>query len=186
MKNFDISRVGQLEFGTEETESLSFYLKLAEITIQSYGNKYKKLLLNSEDAIQYVANCLIIGDTKWKPEKGMSKKSWRIQQGIFAISKFMRRLRKEKQTESLFQNDSAIDYRDPATQVVQQEDSENVLYSLYNSGLSANEANIIKMYLWDNMTFKQIGEEYKVSKQRAKQRYDAAINKLGDIWNKKN
>lgn len=187
IKNFDLSPVGNsAKFPEGKLESLQFYLQLAEVTIKTHGNKYSSVLSKSEDAINFISNSLILADLKWKPNKRMTLKSWRISQGIFAISKYVKRLRRiNKNSINTNEYYGAIDHHTPIDSLLDQEQQDVVLYSLNNSGLKPMESEVIKMRLWDNLTFKQIAEHYKITKQAAQMRYGKAIKKLDNIWNTK-
>jgi len=183
MKNFDISRTrSKMTFPEGELESLSVYLNLAEATIKKYGGRYRDFLLKSEDCLSYLAHCIILADLKWDASKAMSKKSWRISQAIYGISKYLKKIGRNNKSGSNL--DVTISHeRTPLNELIEIEDSETALHSLYNSGLQNREACVVKMRLWDNMTFVQIGKEYKISKQMAGNIYKTALKKLGEKWN---
>lgn len=186
MKNFDLSPVGsKIKFQDGQLGDLQEYLNLASITIKAHGGKFAIKLLNSEDAISHIAYALMLADLKWKPNKGMSKNSWRISQGIFAISKYLKRLNKmKKEPENMAVKHMPPQISDPLEELMELEEQNAVLHSLDKSGLKPMEYEIIKMRLWENMTFKQIGQHYKITKQGAQVRFNTAIANLGQIWTK--
>lgn len=184
MKNFDLSPVGsQVKFPEGELEPVQNYLKMASITIKTHGGKFARTLNQSEDAISYVAYSLMLADLKWREGKGTQKSSWRIAQGKFAISKYLKRLNRMRQDPENLQAKKDISFhKSPLEDMILREEEEGVVYSLNNSGLKPLEYEIIKLRLWENQTFKEIGEHYKITKQAAVIRYNKALERLKTLW----
>lgn len=187
MKNFDISLPKNKKvFKDVGLEPLYTYLNLAEATIKRYGGKYKKFLVNSEDAIAYVAMYIMMADLKFIEGKGMSKKSWRIAQALYGISNYLTRTTKSKKSGfTSFEGEEYVSYKTPESELMGEEQNDKTIEMLFKSGLKEREAQVVKMRIWDNMTLNEIGKEYGISKQMTGMIYNRAIKKLEKLWNAK-
>lgn len=186
MKNFDITLPKNKQvFQDVGLEPLYVYLNLAESTIRKYGGKYRKFLINSEDAIAYIAMCIMMADLKFVEGKGSSKKTWRISQALFGISKYLVKIGKtSKGGYSSFDKTEYVYNKTPDFEMMEEEQNDKTIEILFKSGLQEREAQIVKMRIWDNMTLLEIGKEYNISKQMAGMIYNRAIKKLEKLWNK--
>lgn len=155
---------------------------MAELTINSFGNQYAKFLLESEDAISYVAYCMMVADLKWNPDGGMTQKSWRIQHGRYGIQKFIKQLRnktkknKEHATMDLIEWGGAS-YENAVEPLLRNENMERFEKDLDSYGLTAREKQVLLDRI-DGRSLTDMAKELSVTRQAVSQNYRKAIEKV--------
>lgn len=213
----DIISVGdqKLQYPNHENiefSSLSFYLNLAQKTIAKFGGSFssniRQEMLNSEDAVSHVANCLMMADWRWdKERKGLSGQqktqySYRNQCAIWAIKSYVGRKKNHKtlkMTDAYANNNktgdedlSILDLShknndNPSDIIMNQE--EEILLKKYLDAILDAEANIltnkqieyIKLYFFESMTFAEIGKRFSITREAVRQGIKKAIEKIRKV-----
>ena len=85
-----------------EMLGLHEYLNIAKKCISYFANRdLKSQMLQSEDAISFVAEHLMSATCRWSPDKGRTLRSYHNQCAIWAIQNWMCRLAKTKEILSI-------------------------------------------------------------------------------------
>lgn len=190
-------------------ESLDFYLNLAQKTISKFGKNFSsniaKEMLSSEDAISNVANAIMMADWRWdKDRRGetgqqKTKYSYRNQCAIWAIQSYVTRKKKKskkKLVEVYHDNkDKELSLLDivsdgvalPIDTIIDNEQKsdlkkyfETILSESFGL-ISEKQAQYIKLYYFDNLTFSDIGKKFNVTREAVRQGIKKALEKIRNI-----
>lgn len=188
-----------------EFESLSFYVTLAQKTIGKFANNFSstlaKEMLNSEDAISNVANCIMMADWRWdKDRKGdsgqqKSKYSYRNQCAIWAIKSYVTRKKSKKNKAHKIEIDTGGDQEfyslldilpdkaDSPVDILIKREKENITSNLFkqilsNKILSARQEQCIKLYYLEDMTFAEIGKMFNITREAVRQNIKKSLEKI--------
>lgn len=190
-----------------EFEPLSFYINLAQKTIAKFGKNFSstlsKEMLKSEDAIANVANCIMMADWRWdnerKGETGQQKTrySYRNQCAIWAIKSYITR-KKNKKNKS-HSVDITTSYEDQQLSLldilpdkskcaldilIDNEDKNSIkeyidqVLNSDNNILSERQAECLKLYYLEDMTFAQIGSNFGITREAVRQNIKKAVEKI--------
>lgn len=183
-----------------EFETLETYYTIAKKTISAYGWRYYpslvKEMLNNSDTVSTVAHAIMVADWKWDAEKvgpisGQSKSrySYRNQRAIWAIQKYVSDKYKsnkkhEKHVEHIVKN---FDQQsaDPA-EIFEEMDSKQQLTKDIKElidvcDLTDKQRQQLVMYYYDDMTLKEIGDSFGLTKEAVRLNIKKAIDKLRDL-----
>lgn len=183
-----------------EFETLDTYYTIAKKTISSYGWKYYpslvKEMLNNSDTVSMVAHAIMVADWKWDAEKvgpisGQSKSrySYRNQRAIWAIQKYVTDKYKsgkksEKHIEHIVQNYDAESV-DPAKTFEEKDDreqlSQDIKYAIDMCDLTDKQKAQLIMYYYDDMTLKEIGDHFGLTKEAIRLNIKKSIQKLREL-----
>jgi RNA polymerase sigma factor (sigma-70 family) len=192
-----------------EFESLDFYINLAQKTISKFGKNFSsniaKEMLSSEDAISNVANAIMMADWRWdKDRKGetgqqKTKYSYRNQCAIWAIQSYVTR-KKKKSRKKLVEvyhdnkdkelslldivSDGSISPIDSIIDSEQQANLKQYFETILSESfglISEKQAQYIKLYYFDNMTFSDIGKKFNVTREAVRQGIKKALEKIRNI-----
>jgi RNA polymerase sigma factor (sigma-70 family) len=194
-------------------EPLSFYLTLAQKAISKFGSNFSsnvsKEMLKSEDAIANVANCIMMADWRWdKDRKGISgqqktKYSYRNQCAIWAIKSYLTRKKnkKGKNIDAYLSNFESSDKElslldlvhhkndNPVDIITKAEEDANIkeylskILSIDSNILTSRQAEYIKLYYFENLTFAEIGKRFNITREAVRQGIKKAIEKIRSIAN---
>jgi RNA polymerase sigma factor (sigma-70 family) len=190
-----------------EFESLSTYINLAQKTIskfaKNFSNSLAKEMLNSEDAIANVANCIMMADWRWDNErKGKTghqknKYSYRNQCAIWAIKSYM--TRKKQKNSKAHSVDIDVKYKDenlsvldiipnpcksPIDLLINKEVNDNVkmlvahILSDGNTLISDRQKECLRLYYIEGMTFAKIGDHFGITREAVRQNIKKSIEKM--------
>lgn len=183
---------------TVEFYSLEEYLKISQKIIAHFANSISSGLANkmlrSEDAISHVAYHLMLAAWKWTPTGGRTLRSYLNQHGIWAIQDYVNkgRTKLNKKVTSLHSVvHQGVDYGtdielidfiadekavEPIDELLSIEDNKAVHDRLDKSGLTDNQKTCLIKFI-DGMSYSEIAEELKVSRQNVQQIVQAAVRK---------
>ena len=190
-------------------ESLDFYINLAQKTISKFGKNFSsniaKEMLSSEDAISNVANAIMMADWRWdKDRKGetgqqKTKYSYRNQCAIWAIQSYVTR-KKKKSRKKLVEvyhdnkdkelylldivSDGSVSPIDSIIDSEQQANLKQYFETILSESfglISEKQAQYIKLYYFDNMTFSDIGKKFNVTREAVRQGIKKALEKIRNI-----
>ena len=196
-------------------EPLSFYLNLAQKTIAKFGSNFssgiRTEMLQSEDAIANVANCLMMADWRWdKDRKGdtgqqKTKYSYRNQCAIWAIKSYLTRksYKKHRVVDAYIDNNmSSKDSKslcildlivspegDPMHIMMQQEEHSNLqsylskILSIDANLLTERQSEYIKLYFFEDLTFAEIGKKFNITREAVRQGIKKALTKIREMSN---
>lgn len=188
-------------------KDLEFYLKFSEKLIKSFSKKSVGYIDISEDFISYVAHRIMKGDAGFTMEKVSARsklnktpeqcyKHYLRQCGIFGIKAYISDLKKKKQKSKLCFSDITISRNldsylnlssssNPLEELcrkeVEKETSNFINVLVHSSGLTGNEADIIKRYIYEGKTFADIARENNVTPQAINLSYQNAISKMSEM-----
>jgi hypothetical protein len=187
-------------------KDLGFYLLFSEKLINSFSKKYKLSIDISEDFISYVAHRIMKGDMGFDMDKVSAKsklnktkeechKHYLRQCGIFGIKAYMTNMKKKKKSvrfsEILPSNKGIDSYlnltvsESPLERLCDKEDKAEIVslvnLLVHSSGLTTNEAHIIKRHFYDGKSFADIARENRVAPQAINLSYQNALNKMSDM-----
>ena len=174
-----------ITFPTEKElpDTLSVYLKQAENIILKYADGYQyglcKKMMRNEDAISGVAYAVMYADYKWKDDKGMSRDSWRIRNGQFAIQKFLARSRTKNNTML-----STIEWYDD-TDAVAEKPSFDYNYFIEiqdRANLTPIEAECLKLRFIEDRSFPKIAYQLTLTLPKTLTVYNNALKKVKKIY----
>lgn len=164
--------------------TLEEYLEIARRCILSHV-AHKQLchqMLQSDDALSYVAHDIMMADWKFDSQGGKrTRMGYRSQCAKWSIIRFINNMNnsKNKVLPSINQSfgdsdrqftDFIEDYREPGTQVIDEaEEIDNIRALLYNGCLTESEAKCLDLYYLHDLTLQEIGTKLGVSKQRIQQ-----------------
>lgn len=174
-------------FKTEnELWDLEKYINVAKRCIGTfaYGN-VAHVMLNSEDAISYIAEQLMCGHCKWENGKGRTLKSYLNQYAIWGIHRWVICMRKEKKHISLndiddneysllnsIQDDKA---KEPLMNMINAEAVETILE---HSDLTDRQRKCIKLVYVDGHTQESAGKILNISRQAVNQYIQNGFKKV--------
>jgi RNA polymerase sigma factor (sigma-70 family) len=191
-------------------EPLSFYITLAQKTIAKFAKNFSsslaKEMLNSEDAISNVANCIMMADWRWdKERKGQTgqqknKYSYRNQCAIWAIKSYM--TRKKQKHNKAHSVDVDMNYEDdglslldilpspsksPIQILLEKENNDDITeivsYFLSSNSdiLSDKQKECIRLYYLEGLTFAEIGKKFSITREAVRQNIKKSIQKIQSI-----
>jgi len=193
-----------------EFESLSFYVTLAQKAISKFAKNFSsslaKEMLSSEDAISNVANCIMMADWRWDSErKGATgqqktKYSYRNQCAIWAIKSYMTRKKQKFSKPHAIEidqdinsdNSSLLDilpdcHQSPLDIIIDKETKTNlddIIYQILNKDiLSKRQAECVRLYFLEDMTFAQIGKRFNITREAVRQNIKKSITKIKELAN---
>jgi len=200
------------DHSTIEFQSLDFYLSLAQKTIAKFGKNISgtlaKEMLSSEDAISNVASCLMMADWRWDKDRignhgtHKTRYSYRNQCAIWAIKSYLTRKKQKNHIDCVDTisntNIKELDLmkiiphstKSPIEILVDAEDQNiirdkiNFYINPNNNILTKKQAECLKMYYFDEMTFAAIGKHYNVSREAIRQNIKRAIDKIKTHYKK--
>lgn len=187
-------------------DSLKNYISFAKKTISKFADTVyfglSKKMLQDEDAISLVANCIMMADWRWDEnyvnEKGTkkSKYSYRNQCAIWAIKTYTtKKYKRSKYIDLVYSLDFIVNNEDgrdsynyikskeksPDTIVQQKEDDinlQNLIDNLFDiEGLSDRQKDYIRLYYLESYTFEKIGQKYGITREAVRQ----GLNKTMEI-----
>jgi RNA polymerase sigma factor (sigma-70 family) len=191
-----------------EFEPLSFYITLAQKTIAKFAQQFSstlaKEMLKSEDAISNVANCIMMADWRWdkdrKGESGQqkSKYSYRNQCAIWAIKSYITRKNSKNNKAHKIEMDNTKDkdcvslldilpdkIESPLDILINQETQymvSNLIDDvLSNNILTARQAECLRLYYLEDMTFAQIGQKFQITREAVRQNIKKSLHKIRQL-----
>lgn len=152
------------------------YLKIARKIISKYGPS----LLRDEDAVAYVANYIIKADIKYDGKTG-SKEGFRCLSARYAIKNWINRNIKNKPKSISIDADGGngspikdkIDSFESTTDNVEL----NEILDFIDT-LNENEQKVLKMYYFESMSLKEIGQSLNLTHEAIRQRIKKALCKI--------
>jgi RNA polymerase sigma factor (sigma-70 family) len=163
-------------------------------------------MLNSEDAIANVANCIMMADWRWddkrkgKTGKQKNKYSYRNQCAIWAIKSYMTRKKNKYSKEPIVDLDVKYQNEDlsllnllpnksktPIDIAIDKETKKEIhdmayaIFSEKNTYLSDRQKDCLKLYYIEGMTFAQIGKKYSITREAVRQNIKKAISKIRSL-----
>ena len=172
--------------------SLSEYLEIAEKCIARFNApSVAREMLKDEDAISFVAEHLMYGTARWKPEGGRSFRSYLTQCARWAMTRWLSKLKSSSAAApmSLNQNreegdaffyELIADPRDCSNEsdLYWSDLSDKVEGLLRHPELSEAQSNALRQRYVDGKTLQEIGDDMGVSKQMANNYVRDGLNKL--------
>ena len=141
-------------------------------------------LRNDEDAISYVASCMMNADHTWDG-KSSSRTTWRFNQARYAILKLQTKHRKKRKHVSL---DSPISTHGVKSvflhDILEANDGSHVytefkdLMEHAEEVLTERQYDCLSLYYREHMTLQEIGDKLDLTRERVRQILKEAINKL--------
>lgn len=192
-------------------ESLDFYLNLAKKIIAKMGPTFfaglSKEMLQSEDAVSFVANAIMMGDWRWEKQSSTEKTnktlySYRNQCGIWAIQTYVTKQYKSKNSKKKIRPKYSLSYqenddldletliadenqKEPQDILIAKENKENIenlIESLFNSDIvSDKQKEFIKLYYFENLTLEKIGKRFNITREAVRQSIRSAIQKIREL-----
>lgn len=173
---------------TDNLRSLYDYLDVAKKVIGRFSSpSVAKMMLNDEDAIAFVANHLMNGTLRWKPDGGRTLYSYLNQCGIWAIKRWMLNKKvsnkyKEVSLDSAIDDDGNTMYK-----FVANKDStmlDDGFEDLINKDfLNPTQKECLRMKFVEGMTYRAIGSKLNKSGSRIEQIVTTALSKLRKEYN---
>lgn len=164
--------------------TLKEYLLGARKLLALYGYNCLK---NDEDAISYVASCMMNADRTWDGTKS-SRDTWRFNQAKFAIMKLKTAHRKKRKLRSLEDNLGSGNSPHPIflKDVIEQPSADfhtpmTVFANIMKYAelvLSQQQLTCLKMRYQDDLKLEDIGTQLGISKQAVDQHIKKAIKTL--------
>lgn len=179
-KIFDIS-----EEAKGRILSLSEYIKIAKKTIAHFASSsLASSMLKNEDAISFIAECLMKGSIRWKEDGGRELHSYLNQCAIWGIKRWVTNQKSANRYSGL-----SLDY-------ILDESEGNSLYALLEDKKQRKEPDLsideiinkpylndtqkecLRLRFVDGMTLRAIGKTLNKSSQRIEQIVNKALGKL--------
>lgn len=192
-------------------ESLDFYLNLAKKIIAKMGPTFfaglSKEMLQSEDAVSFVANAIMMGDWRWEKQSSTEKTnktlySYRNQCGIWAIQTYVTKQYKAKNSKKKIRAKYSLSYqenddldletliadenqKEPQDILIAKENKENIeqlINTLFNADIvSDKQKQFIKLYYFENLTLEKIGRRFNITREAVRQSIRSAIQKIREL-----
>lgn len=165
--------------------SLDEYYKIAERTIKYFSTaSITKRMLSDVDAVSFVVEKMINAEFSYDPSRNCTLRSWRLIQGKYAIRNYLKR--KRDSHLSLYDEDEngvpIIDkYYNKGVMVDEARNLKNqqkVDFLINNSGLTSDEKKAIIYRFMDGSSYKDIADQMVLSKARAQQIVEKALDKM--------
>lgn len=165
--------------------SLEEYINIAKKCIRLYKNPdIKSKLLNSEDAISYIVNKIMMGEWKWSENRNCSRKTYRILCAKWAIKYLSMTIstRKNKYNivsfnQSFTEDGLTIEDSYDNTPVNPKYDNADLTRLIQNSNLSPAQIKYLNMRR-QGLEITKIAKTFGVSKQNVQQSIDQSIAKM--------
>ena len=181
------SKIFEIDEKTKERIlPLSEYLKIARKTIGHFASPtLANSMLKNEDAVSFVAECLMRGSLRWKEDGGRGLHSYLNQCAVWAIKRWVTN---EKSANR--QNNLSLDY------LFDESNNNNSLYHTLEDKKQRKEPEIsideiinkpylndtqkecLKLRFVDGMTLRAIGKALNKTSQRIEQIVNKALGKL--------
>lgn len=163
--------------------TMNEYLLGAQKILNLYGYNCHK---NDEDAISFVASCMMKADQTWDG-KSSSRDTWRFNQARYAIMKLKTKHQKRKKLTSL---DRVIGKKEgrhlKLSDIIVHQEKPDITNSLKDvidkakNVLSAVQFKCVNMYYIQQKTMEEIGSELGITKQAVSLSIKRAIQILQD------
>lgn len=190
-----------------EYAPLNEYLSIAKRVISRFAPKFYSNLagdmLKDEDAISDVAFAIMEADWKWNPEYRSktgtvrTKRAYRNQKAIWAIQTYIQKRHKNNKTMSLsYCRDGYSDTPlsglledkkkyNPLIETILKDSEEStklLIDTMFNTGiLTDSQVKYIKGYFLEDMTLREVGEIYGVSREAVRQGVEKGLEKLREL-----
>jgi len=149
---------------------LSEYLKIARKIIKKHGFCR---MLDDEDAISYVATYIMKADARYNGKFGTIE-GFRFMWGKYAIKNWINRFIKNKKYVNMPEGASE---NVKSSECVMTNITTNEILE-YIDKMPPEKRDIIKMYFFDRMTLREIGDKVGVTGERVRQRIDATLSHI--------
>lgn len=166
--------------------TLEEYLLSAENIIKKFApSPLITFMLKDEDIVSNIATEMMIADWRWNPDfknnknTVKSRRSYRIQCGIWAIHKFISYLRKQNKLGKVTSINYATEDRKAKLPSYQQECQEEVDKLLGN--LNERDRYIMYEYFINERPMVEIAEDTSISKQRVHQIIHKGLDRLRSL-----
>lgn len=148
------------------------YLNIARKMIKKYGYP---IMLRDEDAIAYIANSIMVADTKYDNATG-NIEGFRYMHARYGIMNwYNRNMKNKKRTVELTE-------RTPSSDSVSQNVEINEILS-YVDTLPEKYRQVIHSYYFDKKTLKEIGNDLNLSHQGVNLRLQKALQLIREKFN---
>jgi hypothetical protein len=175
---------------------LQDYLVGAQRIIQRYARpQFRQMLLESEEAVNAVAEGMMLADWHWDPQKNTQRKVYRVQRAMWALMDYQKRLRR-KPTPTLSLDQAwyedqetgsplaaiTVDPRDrsPLDRLIAYEEScENHHYvRSLTAGLSPEQRRCVIMHCIYEISLREISEQLGLSYTVTCRLYQSALRTM--------
>ena len=196
IKDIDQTKLEKSNIFGDETISerimeLSDYLEISKKCIAHFAsNDLAKQMLRSEDAVSFVAEHLMMGTCRWKPNRGKTVRSYHNQCAIWAIQNWISRISKKgvdilslnkdlsdsegNQLYEILEDDRKI----PPSSIELEENAAEVDRILSDRTISEKEEKCIRMKFLDQLSVAEISESLGISKKMVYTNVQRGLKKL--------
>ncbi len=167
--------------------SLNEYLEIAKKQISYFGRVYElgfsKRLLNSEEAISFVAHANMIADWKYDPSKNMTRYSYRNNYAYYYIKYIHKNWKNNleiNESDLIGLNDGQLPSTNvmdlisptiidnPLINLIKKEEKEHI-NSIVKKNLGERDSKIFNMYIHEDSNLATIGRTFGLSRERVRQ-----------------
>ena len=196
IKDIDQTKLEKSNIFGDETISerimeLSDYLEISKKCIAHFAsNALANQMLRSEDAVSFVAEHLMMGTCRWKPNRGKTVRSSHNQCAICAIQNWISRISKKgvdilslnkdlsdsegNQLYEILEDDRKI----PPSSIELEENAAEVDRILSDRTISEKEEKCIRMKFLDQLSVAEISESLGISKKMVYTNVQRGLKKL--------
>ena len=196
IKDIDQTKLEKSNIFGDETISerimeLSDYLEISKKCIAHFAsNALANQMLRSEDAVSFVAEHLMMGTCRWKPNRGKTVRSYHNQGASWAIQNWISRISKKgvdilslnkdlsdsegNQLYEILEDDRKI----PPSSIELEENAAEVDRILSDRTISEKEEKCIRMKFLDQLSVAEISESLGISKKMVYTNVQRGLKKL--------
>lgn len=186
----NISHFSAKSYDKAKFEDLNFYLTLARKQIVVLGRKlypsYVNRMLADEDVVAYIAYANMLADWRFDESRGLCRNTHRYNYASGCIKTIVKKQCKAPHNVSLdeqlkgFDNNRGQNLLDilieKGNKSSEQWSAEDIQSSM--EVLPQRPKEIVRMYIYDNLSFAEIGRRIGVSRERVRQIVNESMKKI--------